>query len=178
MRLISAALIVLSAVPASAESVRGLSVTLTAPRTSWTLGGVVELDATLTNVGDRPFLIDTFGELDGLYQGKRASNVIPSCWALTWENQPAPPGPTGRPMTLDRGQFVLLKPGETHTKHLSIALAGVAPGRYRIRLAYVPRAAGPSFSFPNRWEEQQKLFEPMWLGMAYSDPLTVDVVGS
>lgn len=159
----------------NAESVQGLQVTLVIPHSHWSTGGIVEVDAALRNVSDRPFLVDTFGDLDGLYRRKCWSGYLSSCWVLAWENQPSPPGPIGDPMTLEPSQFVLLKPGESYTKHLSLKLSKVKPGTYRIRLAYAPRAASPSFSFPTKWEEQHTLNGPMWLGMAFSNELRVEV---
>ena len=158
------------------ESVSGLSVTLTAAGTAWAVGTAMAFEATLTNVGAAPFLIDLFGDLDGLYEGKRRSDVVTSCWALAWRGMAGPPGPRRGRATLDRDQFVRLAPGQSHPTRLALTLAGIPPGTYRIRLAYVPRAATSSFSFPDRWQEQHELREPMWLGMAFSNELTMDVV--
>jgi len=158
------------------EPVSGLSVTLTAAGTAWADGTGMAFEATLTNVGDAPFLIDLFGDLDERYEGKRASDVVTSCWALAWRGTAGPPGPRRGRYTLERNQFVRLAPGESYTKRLSRHLADVPPGAYRVRLAYVPRAATSSFSFPDRWQEQHDLREPMWIGMAFSNELTMDVV--
>lgn len=158
------------------EPVSGLSVSLVASGTAWAVGTVMAFEATLTNVGDAPFLVDLFGDLDERYEGKRTSDVVTSCWALAWRGTAGPAGPRRGRATLSRDQFVRLAPGESYTKRLSLRLADVPPGTYRVRLAYVPRAATSSFSFPDRWQEQHELREPMWIGMAFSNELTMDVV--
>jgi hypothetical protein len=160
----------------SGEPVSGLSVTLTAAGTAWPVGTAMVFEATLTNVGDRVFLLDLFGDLDALYEGKRRSDVVTSCWTLAWRGTAGPVGPRRGRYTLDQSQFVRLAPGQSHTKRLSLQLGEFPPGTYRVRLAYVPRAATSSFSFPDRWQEQHRLRDPMWTGMAFSNELTIDVV--
>ena len=159
----------------SSEPVKGLAVTLATPKERWVINDLIEFDATLKNVSEKSFLIDTFGELNGLYLGKHASQYIPSCWVLAWEGKSGPTGLRGKKTTLEPNQFILIMPGAMFTKHLSLKLTDVAPGKYRVRLAYAPRAAGPSFSFPNKWEEQHQIHDPMWIGMAYSNPITIEV---
>ena len=78
-------------------------------------------------------------------------------------------------MTLEASQFMRLQPRQSYTKRLAVALTGVAPGTYRVRLAYAPRAAGPSFSFPEYWQDQHHLVGSMWLGMAFSNEVSVTV---
>ena len=162
------------------EEADGLTVALAPADAVWPAGTAMAFDATLRNVSDRAFLVDLFGDLDELYQGKRRGHVVTSCWALAWQGGPvAPAGPRRGRYTLTREQFLRLSPGESHTTRLSRALpADTPPGTYRLRLAYVPRAATASFSFPDRWQEQHELREPMWLGMAFSNEVTVEVVAA
>lgn len=162
--------------PALGEAVEGLRVSLEPTAVTSPIGAAVELEATLTNVGPTPFLADVFGNLDELYQGKHRFSSVPSCWTLSWSGPFGSRGPMRGRYTLSRDQFHRLAPGESYTKRLSATLADVPPGVYRARLAYVPRAASPSFSFPNRWEEQQDLHDPMWLGMAFSNEITLTIV--
>ena len=164
--------------PDPGEPVSGLAVTLAAAGTTWPVGTVMAFEATLHNVSDRAFLIDLFGDLDELYAGKHGTDYVTSCWALAWQGAGGPPGPRRGRYTLDRSQFVRLAPGQSYTKRLSLQLAEMPPGTYRIRLAYVPRAASSSFSFPDRWQEQHELHDPMWIDMAFSNELTVDVVAA
>lgn len=162
------------------EPVDGLTVTLAPAEARWPAGTAMAFEATLRNVGDRVFLVDLFGDLDELYQGKRRDHVVTSCWALAWQGGLfVPSGPRRGRYTLAREQFVRLAPGESHVQRLSRTLPpDTPPGTYRLRLAYVPRAATASFSFPDRWQEQHKLREPMWLGMAFSNEVTMAVVAA
>lgn len=162
------------------EPVDGLTVTLVPAGAVWRAGEAMAFEATLRNVGERVFLVDLFGDLDELYRGKRRDHVVTSCWALAWQGGPvAPSGPRRGRYTLAREQFARLAPGESRTARLSRTLpADTPPGTYRLRLAYVPRAATASFSFPDRWQEQHELREPMWLGMAFSNEVTVEVVAA
>ena len=167
---------VIAGEPASAESTQGLLVTLVAPSATWHVGTVTTFDATLKNVSQAAFWVDLFGDVNEIYQGKRGNGYMPSCWALSWEDGLNLPGPTRGRYTLQPDQFLRLSPGESTTKHLSVHLSQIPPGTHRIRLAYVPRAASPSFSFPDRWQQQHGLRDPVWVGMAFSDELTVHVV--
>ncbi len=160
-----------------AEPVQGLMVTLAAADSTWPLGTAMRFEATLKNVGRTPILVDLFGDLDEIYQGKR-SGYLPSCFALSWGRMLGPAGPKRGRYTLARDQFVRLAPGESTVKRLGLTLSRVPPGTYRVRLAYTPRAASPSFSVPERWMNQQEFHEPMWIGMAFSNELTVHVVAS
>ena len=162
------------------EPVDGLTVALAAAERVWPAGTAMAFEATLRNVSERVFLIDLFGDLDELYQGKRREAYVTSCWALVWEGGPvAVEGPRRGRYTLAREQFARLLPGESHTARLTRTLpADTPPGTYRLRLAYIPRAAASSFSFPDRWQEQHELRDPMWLGMAWSNEVTVEVAGA
>ena len=161
---------------AASEPVKGLAVTWTSNATTWPIGTAMTFEATLTNTGRTPFLVDLFGDLHELYEGKHPGSYVSSCWALAWEPSALPRGPVRGRYTLDRSQFRLLKPGESHTTPLSFRLSGIPPATYRLRLAYVPRAATSAFSFPNHWQTQQHLIDPMWIGMVLSNPLTIEVV--
>jgi len=160
--------------------VDGLTVALAPAGMVWRAGEAMAFEATLRNVGERVFLVDLFGDLDELYQGKRRDQFVTSCWALAWQGGPvAVAGPRRGRYTLTREQFARLAPGESRTVRLSRTLPHDTPtGTYRLRLAYVPRAATASFSFPDRWQEQHELREPMWLGMAFSNEVTVEVVAA
>ncbi len=158
------------------EAVEGLRLSLEPTAVTSPTGTVMEFEATLTNAGQTPFLADVFGDLNELYQGKRRFSYVPSCWTLSWIGPFSSRGPVRGRYTLNRDQFHRLAPGESYTKRLSATLADVPPGVYRVRLAYVPRAASPSFSFPNRWEEQQDLHDPMWLGMAFSNEVLLTIL--
>jgi hypothetical protein len=163
-------------VPARVAADGGLELALSVAQTSWTVGETVALDATLTNVGTQPMRFDLFGELDAIYEGKRRATYVVSCWALVWTSLESLPGPRRGRYTLAADQFVRLAPGESHRQRLSRTVPAVPPGRYRIKLAYVPRMAGASFSLPDRWEEQQGFTDPLWLGMAYSNEVTIAIV--
>lgn len=158
------------------QPVDGLVVTLASSGTRWRVGTAMTFEATLQNVGRRPFLIDLFGDLQELYDGKHRGSPVTSCWALAWDPRAVVRGPTRGRYTLEIDQFRLLKPGESHHHPLSLTLSAIAPATYRIRLAYVPRAATSTFSFPDHWETQQHLTDPMWIGMAWSNPVTIEVV--
>ncbi len=161
--------------PAGGVPVLGLTVALHTDDPVWVSGTVKRFEATLTNVGAAPFFVDVFGDLNEVHEGKRPSTAVLSCWALVWDGVASPPGPRRGRYTLSKEQFIGLAPGASHIHALSLALSGLAPGTYQVRLAYVPRAAGAAFSFPDRWQEQQDLQGPMWLGMAFSNPVTVTV---
>lgn len=164
--------------PSSAmgQPVGGLVVTLASSAARWRVGTAMTFEATLRNVGSRPFRIDLFGDLQALYEGKHRGSYVSSCWALAWEPRALARGPRRGRYTLEVNQFRLLTPGESYRHPLSLTLSAIAPATYRIRLAYVPRAATPTFSFPDDWERQHRLTDPMWIGMAWSNPVTIEVV--
>ena len=159
------------------EPVNGLQVMVIDARTTWAVGAVMDFDATLKNVGDHPFLVDVFGDLDEVYQGKHTSEYVTSCWALSWEQALGVGVMKGR-ILLDPTQFVYLQPGESYTKRLSLRLSAFPLGKYRVRIAYVPRSASPSFGFPKGWREERLPPVPIWIGMAFSNGLAVEVVGA
>ncbi len=161
--------------PRAGEPVRGLQISVRTEEAVWRLGETKTFDVTLTNVGETTYLVDLFGDLHEVYQGKRRRGYVPSCWAFTWQPQAVVETVQRGPYTLFADQFRRLAPGESMTQQLALTLAGVAPGTYQIKLAYVPRAAGAVFSFPDHWETQQGFKDPMWIGMALSNPLTVEV---
>jgi Raf kinase inhibitor-like YbhB/YbcL family protein len=144
--------------------------------TQWVLGTAIAIDATLTNTGSAPYLVDLFGDLQELYEGKRRGTFVASCWALAWTPSLSPPGVPRARYTLAREQFHRLSPGESVMRHLTLQLDGVPTGRYQVKVAYVPRTATAAFSLPDRWESEQGFTDPMWIGMAFSDPIIVDVV--
>lgn len=162
----------------SGDPVRGLTVALAAEDPTWRLGETKTFDATLTNVGATPFLVDLFGELNALYEGKHRGSAIASCWTLSWEPALVVTGPQRGRYTLEPSQLLRLSPGASQAVRLSLTLSEAPPGTYRVRVAYVPRAASPSFSFPDHWETQHGIVGPMWLGMAFSNPLTLTVTKS
>ena len=164
--------------PQAGESVRGLQVSVRTAETVWRLGESNTFDVTLTNVGETTYLVDLFGDLHEVYQGKRRRGYVPSCWAFTWQPQAVVETIQRGPYTLFADQFRRLAPGESVTKRLTLTLSGVAPGTYQVKLTYVPRGAGAVFSFPDHWETQQGFKDPMWIGMALSNPLTVEVAAS
>ena len=85
-------------------------------------------------------------------------------------------GPRRGRYTLAAEQFARLGPGESVTKHLTLVPEGIPPGRYDVKLAYTPRAAGSGFSFPERWGKEHGFDAKPWIGMALSEPMTVEVV--
>jgi hypothetical protein len=165
-----------AAVEPAGEPVRGLALRAQVSATRWPLGAEVMFEATLTNVGREPLVVDLFGDVHELYQGKRGRGILPSCWALVFQPPAVAGSPRRGPYTLAPEQFQKLGPGESVTQRLRLVLSGVPPGPYEVKLAYVPRAAGGLFSFPDQWEAQQDFTDPMWIGMALSNPLTVEVV--
>jgi len=160
-----------------APATEELRVTLATSQTTWAVGEPMRFEATLTNQGNRTKWFDLFGDLDEIYEGKRRSAVVVSCWSLVWRGVEGLPGPRRGRYTLATEQFVRLAPGASYAKRLVRTAPELAPGRYLITLAYVPRMAGSSFSLPDRWEEQQGFADPMWIGMAYSNEVTVQIVG-
>ncbi len=162
--------------PLGGEPTRGLQVSAQPAQTTWVLGKPITLEATLTNVGETPVLVDLFGDLHELYEGKRRDSYVTSCWALVWEPMAAPAVARRPRYTLEPAQFQRLAPGESSTKTLSLTLAGVSPGTYEVRVAYVPRMSSPSFSLPDHWETQHGFHDPMWRGMAFSNPVQIIIV--
>lgn len=161
----------------SAEPVNGLSVVMKPAASTWKLDEAMAFAVTLQNVSDKPFLIDTFGDLGEVYEGKHKSTPVLSCWALYWGGKTlGPAGPRRGKYTLHESQFVRLAPGESYTRQLSFTLSGFPPGTYPVQLAYVPRTATASFSLPNHWQDQKNLKDPMWMGMAFSNAVTMTVV--
>lgn len=161
---------------AAGSVVRGLSLSLTLPKILWTTQETLTLEAVLVNVSEKPFVVDTFGKLDVLYLGKRRGTIVPSCWALILEPKAdLTPIRQGR-YTLEAASFIRLGPGESYAQRLSRPLAAMKPGQYRAILTYVPRHAGASFSLPDRWEEQQGIRDPLWIGMAYSNGVELEIV--
>lgn len=181
MQALSAVLLLVAPHPVCASELhvdvagKDLLVSVARPTTPWVLGETVDLQATLTNTGQTPFRVDTFGELQAVYQGKRKAITILSCWTLIWEPPVAFPGPHRGKTEPAKEHFVLLAPQERHTRSLSVPLSGIAPGRYQVKLAYAPRVATPSFSFPEHWLDQQKIAEPIWTGMIVSEAFEVVV---
>ena len=158
------------------QPVNGLQVRAQATDAAWPLGSALAVEVTLTNVSDQPVLVDLFGDLNALYEGKHPSSILPSCWALIWNPPAMPDIPHRGRYTLDASQFHRLAPGESVTTRLTLALSGVAAGTYHVKVAYAPRMASPSFSLPDHWETQHRFTDRMWVGMAFSNPLTVHVV--
>ena len=155
-----------------------LRVALSVKQARWVMGSAVSLEAVVTNLDSAPLRIDAFGELNALYQGKHKGSFIASCWSLAWEPEAAPAGPQPGKAPLSADQLILLDAGEAFTKPLSWAVKDIAPGRYRVRLAYSPRVASPSFNFPENWLRQQAIAEPIWTGMIFSEPVDVEVVAN
>ncbi|MBI3320787.1 MAG: hypothetical protein HYZ91_00795 [Candidatus Omnitrophica bacterium] len=158
------------------EPVQGLQVVLAAAHSTWPSGAAATLEATLKNVGTQPFVVDVFGDVNELYSWKHRSNYLPSCWMLAWRRRLPFAGSMRGIATLAPSQFVLLHPGESHTKPLSLPLHHVPAGTYWFRLSYAPRAANPAFHFPQDWVKQQLPPEPVWTGIAFSNALTLEVV--
>lgn len=155
-----------------------LRVGLAVKQTRWMADSPVELEASATNLSAAAFRIDAFGELNALYQGKHRGAFIASCWTLAWEPAVEAEGPQPGKAPLSAEQFILLNPGQTFTKPLTWAIRGVAPGHYRVRLAYAPRVASPSFNFPEHWLRQQGIAEPVWSGLVFSEPVDIEVVSN
>lgn len=161
---------------ASSEPVNGLAFTMQPATSTWRLGESMAFEVTLKNVSDKPFLVDTFGDLGEVYEGKHKSTYILSCWAIYWGKTLGPAGPRRGKYTLHESQFVRLAPGEAYTRRLSFRLADFPSGTYPVQLAYVPRTATASFSLPNHWQEQKHLKDPMWMGMAFSNAVIMTVI--
>lgn len=154
-----------------------LRVQLVARKAQWAMGAAVEVDAVVTNLDEAPLRIDVFGGLNEVYQGKRKNSYIVSCWNLAWDPQARPASAQRGKAPLHVDQLVRLGPGESYTLPLSWEVKDVPPGRYRVRLAYTPRVASPSFNFPEHWLRQQGVKEPIWMGMIFSEPVEIEVVG-
>ncbi len=162
---------------ASSEPVNGLQISLKAAASTWKLGQPMVFTVTMKNVSGKPFLLDTFGDLGEVYEGKHKSTYVLSCWALYWGGKTlGPAGPRRGKFKLHKSQFVRLSPGESYTRQLSFTLEHFPPGAYPVQLAYVPRTATASFTLPNHWQDQQDLKEPMWVGMVFSNPVTLTVI--
>ena len=155
---------------------RDLRLTAATPNSTWTLGTTVTLEATLSNAGSSPLMVDTLGDLNEVYEGKKKTTILLSCWALSWQPSIAMEGSHRGKAPLEVGQFIRLEPGQTYQKRLSLALTNVAPGRYRVKLAYAPRVASSSFTFPEHWLRQHRITDPIWTGMVFSEPMDVEVV--
>lgn len=161
---------------APASGAGEIVLTLAVDEPAWVIGAPKRFVATLRNQGAAPWRLDRFGELNALYEGKRATTLVPSCWILARADGTALTMVRKGRYVLERDQFVLLPPGGALTQELTLAAPDAPPGRLEVRLAYMPRAASPAFSVPDNWEAQQGLQGPMWLGMAYSNTLTVELV--
>ena len=137
--------------------------------------GAVTLEATLTNTGTVPLLIDLFGELNELYTWKRKATYITSCWMLSWEGGRSSPGRHMGRAPLLKEQFMVLEPGRTYTKRLTVAPDTVATGGHRFRIAYTPRSSCSTFSVPSNWLEEQSLptTAPLWNRMIFSNEVDV-----
>ena len=164
--------------PDFGEPVHGLVVAASLSGAQFREGETLRLEATLKNLSDWPLVLDMFGELDALYAGKRPSIIIPSCWALSWEPALTLPTPRRGKMPLEPQQFIRVPPGGSYTVTLERELMGLPPGSYQVRLAYAPRAAGPSFHFPIDWTKQLPP-DRLWAdGMIFSNELTLDVIAA
>ena len=60
------------------EPVDGLLITFSASKPTWELGTVVELDASLKNIGEDPIVLDVFGDLNVIYRGSRTIHRVSS----------------------------------------------------------------------------------------------------
>jgi hypothetical protein len=160
-------------VQASPEAAEAIAVTIATDDPQWVVGTAKRFTVTLRNVSAQPWIVDRFGGLNELYEGKRASTWLPSCWVLARLDGTALASVRRGRYTLEPGQFTRLEPGESVEQSLSLTLPDGTPGAIDVRLAYMPRAASPSFSFPDHWEIQHGLQGAVWLGMAYSNPLTL-----
>ena len=155
---------------------RDLQVTLSASNTTWVQGTTADINATLTNTGQVPLMVDTFGELNGVYEGKKPTTIIVSCWTLSWGPGAVSAAGKGGRAPLDVSQFIRLAPGQSYITRLFLKVTEMSPGTHHLKLAYAPRVASPSFSFPEHWLRQHGITEPIWVGMIISQPVTVDVV--
>ena len=154
---------------------RHLSVSLRVPQTAWVPGQMAEVEAVLTNTGAAPFLVDTFGDLNAVYEGKKRDVILVSCWTLSWGPEAIDSGGIRERAPLDAGQFVRLAPGQSYTKRFTFPAPDLPPGPREVRLTYTPRVASPSFSFPEYWLDQQHIREPIWTGLIVSDPVGVRI---
>jgi len=158
--------------PKPGEPLHGLQLTLTATQPTWKLGTVMELEAMLKNVSDKPFVIDVFGELNTVYTPWVRGAYALTPWLLSWQEAETgrdvlgPRTINGGERTLHADQYELLQPGAVYVKHLWYKLDNFPTGSYAVTLRYGPvphPALEPS--------------QPLWTGrMIYSSPLEIEVI--
>jgi hypothetical protein len=158
-------------------AVEGLTLALSVPDTVWSPGDTVELQATLTNVGDRALALDAFGELNVRYPHPLSDAVSMPAWEL--------PGCVAADANrlVAKDQLIRLDPGRRFVKMLTCRVVhNLEPGRQHVWLTYMPHwpdsvvketePGVPQVAYPDLSTLT------MWDGFVRSPGVWVDLVAS